>query len=200
MVPSGIFKTKDEKFAGISIASDEQFAALLDAMGRAELKKEEKYSDMLRRCQDDSADVINRAVLEWARCNTLEEIIKAAQKHGFPAAEVKDDWQVTNDEWRRERGSVVEFNDEMYGKGIWPGVPVAMEKTPGRIKQLTRPIGYHNRYALKKLLKLSDDDLKKLEKEKVIGYWANRVGERPPSYYDIENDATFNYAGSTDNE
>jgi crotonobetainyl-CoA:carnitine CoA-transferase CaiB-like acyl-CoA transferase len=194
MVPSGIFKTKDEKFTGISIANDKQLTVLLKAMGRSELKQEGKFNDTFKRLQDGSAEVINRAVEEWARCHTLDEIIRSAQEYGFPAAEVKDDWQLTNDEWRRERGSVVEFNDHMYGKGIWPGVPVAMEKTPGRMKRITRPIGYHNRYILKKLLGYSEDELKKLEREKIIGYWANRVGERPPSYYDMENDPVFNYS------
>lgn len=200
MVPSGIFKTKDDKFVGIAIASDEQFTALVDAIGRSDLKQEEKFRDTLKRLQDGSADMLNKTVEEWVRCKTLQEVLQAAREAAFPAAEVKDDWQVTTDEWRRERGSVVEFDDEMYGKGIWPGVPVAMEKTPGRIKQMTRPLGYHNHYILKKMLNLSDDDLKKLEKEKVIGYWAPRVGQCPPSYYEIENDPIFDYAGSGDND
>ena len=60
--------------------------------------------------------------------------------------------------------------------------------------------GEQVRYVLKKMLGSSDDKLKELEKEKIIGYWANRVGERPPSYYDMENDPVFNYTEGAVND
>jgi crotonobetainyl-CoA:carnitine CoA-transferase CaiB-like acyl-CoA transferase len=37
MAPSGIFKTRDEKFIAVAIATDEQFLALLEAMERMDL-------------------------------------------------------------------------------------------------------------------------------------------------------------------
>lgn len=200
MIPSGIFKTKDSNFVGIAIANDKQFASMLKVMNRGDLVEQEEFADTFKRLQEGTAEIINKAVEEWVACHTLGEILSLAQQNGFPAAEVKNDWQLTNDKWRRERGSVVEFEDDMYGKGIWPGVPVAMEKTPGRIKWLTRPIGYHNRYILKKLLGISEDEIKQLEKERVIGYWANRVGQRPPYYYDMQTDPVFNYSGGTNND
>jgi len=200
MIPSGIFKTKDTHFIGIAIASDSQLAALLKAMDRADLSGQEEFNDTFKRLQQGTAEKINTAVEEWVACHSLEEVIEAARQNGFPAAEVKDDWQLTNDPWRRERGSVIEFNDDMYGKGIWPGIPVVLEKTPGRIKRLTRPVGYHNRYILKRLLGLSEDEIKHLEEERVIGYWANRVGQRPPYYYDMGKDSIFNYTGGANND
>jgi crotonobetainyl-CoA:carnitine CoA-transferase CaiB-like acyl-CoA transferase len=104
-----------------------------------------------------------------------------------------DDEKMIRDEWREERGSVVEFEDDMYGSGRWAGPAVSLHKSPGRIKRLTRPIGYHNRYVFKEVLDLSEADIQKLEKSHVIGYWDNRVGKRPPSYVDIRKDEIFNY-------
>jgi hypothetical protein len=46
---------------------------------------------------------------------------------------------------------------------------------------------------LKKLLGLSAGEIKELEKERVVGYWDYRVGQRPPVYYDIQKDPIFNY-------
>ncbi len=200
MAPSGIFKTQDEKFAGIAIASDKQLMALLKAMGNEELAKDKRYTITFERLQSGNADVLDQAVEKWAGNKTLDEILGLAKQHGFPAAEVKNDLELTNDQWRKERGSVVEFNDEIYGTGTWPGAPVAMEKTPGRIKNLARPVGYHNRYVFNEILGMSNEEIKKLEESGIIGYWTNRVGERPPSYYDIENDPVFNNAPGANNE
>jgi len=106
-----------------------------------------------------------------------------------------DDLQLANNAWRRERGSVVEFDDEMYKKLVMAGSAAMMSKTPGRIKWLTRPLGYHNRYIFKTLLGLSEKEIRKLEKERIVGTWDYRVGQRPPAYYDIKKDTMFNYDG-----
>jgi CoA:oxalate CoA-transferase len=193
MAPSGIFKTKDEKFVAVAVATDEQFLALLEAMGRVELATDKRFQETFTRLQAENADQICKILEEWVRGKTEEEVIGLAQEKGFAAAPVMDDWRMFNDEWRRERGNVVEFQDTMYGKGIWPGTGVALQKTPERLKSLTRPVGYHNHYIFQTLLGLSKKEVKQLEKDHVIGYWGNRVGQKPPSYYDMEGDPIFNF-------
>jgi len=47
-------------------------------------------------------------------------------------------------------------------------------------------------------LGLSEKEIKDLEKEKVVGYWDYRVGQRPPAYYRIDKDPVFNYQGGED--
>jgi crotonobetainyl-CoA:carnitine CoA-transferase CaiB-like acyl-CoA transferase len=134
-------------------------------------------------------------VAEWIKLKEVREVLALGRKYGFAVSEVMDDVQISEDEWRRERGSVVSFEDEMYKKLVMEGPIAMLSKTPGRIKWLTRPLGYHNRYALKKLLALSEAEIKELEKERVVGYWDYRVGQRPPVYYDIRKDPVFNYEG-----
>ena len=194
MAPSGIFKTIDNQFIAIAIATDEQLLALLNAMGRGDLAEEEKFTETFERLKIGNAEELDKIVEKWVSQKTVSEITRMARTHGFPAEPVTDDWQLVNDEWREERGSITSFDDEMYGKGIWPHFPIALERTPARIKWLTRPIGYHNRYVLKRVLGLSEEEIQDLENKDVIGYWDNRVGQKPPSYWDIENDPMFNYS------
>lgn len=191
MAPSGIFKTSDDRFVAVAVATKEQLTGLLRAMDRADLAEDRRFAETSERLQAGNAEEISRVVESWAETKTEEEVMALAAQYGFPAAPVMDDWRLVNDPWRRERGSVVEFEDDMYGRGVWPGAPVALEKTPGRLKSLTRPIGYHNRYVFKNLLGLTSEQIEKLEKEHVIGYWDNRVGLRPPPYYDIDKDPVF---------
>jgi len=193
MAPSGIFKTADGKFVAIAIATDEQFLGLVGALGRTDLAEDKKFRETFERLKAGNAKELDRAVEEWVFTKTEAEVISAAKTNSFPAVPVMDDWQLVNDSWRRERGSVTLFEDDMYGEGIWVDSPVALEKTPGRVKWLTKPIGYHNRYILKKLLGLSEKEINDLDEKGVIGYWGNRVGQRPPSYWDLENDPIFNY-------
>jgi len=194
MSPSGIFKTKDGKFIALAIATDEQFYKLLEAMNKSSsIINNEKFSKIHERLKPENMEELIRIVEEWVKTKSMEEIIELAKKYGFPASPVMDDWEIFNDEWRRERGSIVTVNDEMYGEAVLPGPVVMLHKTPGRIKWLSRPVGYHNKYVFKKLLGLSDEEIKQLEKEGVIGYWDNKPGLKPPIYYDLKNDKIFNY-------
>jgi len=193
MAPSGIFKTRDGKFIALAIATDQQFKMFCKAMKRTDLLKEDRFKNVFNRLKPENARELIEITREWVSSKDAAEIINLAKEYGFSASEVADDVQICNDEWRRQRGSVVCFKDEMYGELVLAGPIVMLSKTPGRIKWLSRPLGYHNRYIFKRLLGLSEEELKQLEKEGVIGYWDDRVGLKPPSYYDIEKDSIFNY-------
>ena len=93
---------------------------------------------------------------------------------------------------------MIDYNDEMYKKLPIQGPIATLSKTPGRTKWLTRPLGYHNRYVLKKILGLSENQIKELEQERVVGNWDYQVGQRPPIYHDITKDEIFNYKGGED--
>ncbi len=100
---------------------------------------------------------------------------------------------ICTDEWRRERGSVLLFNDEMYGEIALAGPSAQLSKTPGRPKWTARPLGYHNRLVLMKFLGLKEADLVNLEKKKVIGTFDDLPGLKAPLYYDLDKDPIYNY-------
>jgi len=195
MAPSGIFKTKDGKFVALAIATDKQFRSFCRGADHLAWAQDSKYAKALTRLKPAAARELNERAAEWIYSKEAHEVLALGRKHGFAISEVMDDVQISQDDWRRERGSVVSFDDEMYKKLVLGGPLAMLSKTPGKIKWLTRPLGYHNRYTLKKILGLSSAEIKELEKERVVGYWDYRVGQRPPVYYDIQKDPLFNYEG-----
>jgi len=191
MAPSGIFKACDAKFVAIAAATDEQYKGICEAMGRPDLVN--KYKDTFERLKAANAQELIEATSKWVGSSNVDNLVELAKKHHFAIAQVEDDYEITHDEWRQDRGSVIVFTDEMYGKLMLPGPSAMLSKTPGRIKWLARPLGYHNRYILKTMLGYSDEEIKQLEKERVIGNWDDRPGIKPPVYYDIAADPVFNY-------
>ncbi|MEM1672025.1 MAG: CaiB/BaiF CoA-transferase family protein [Archaeoglobaceae archaeon] len=180
--PSGIFKTLDEKFVAIAIMTDEQFKALSSVVEG--LKGE-------NRLRKEKIRELNQILEEWVSKHKLDEIIELSKKLGFPASPVLGDVEVYRDPWRWERKSIVKLLDRLYGEIPVPGPFVAMSATPGEIKWLARPVGYHNRLVLKKWLGMSDEEIKKLEEEGVIGYWDEMPGCTPPPIWDAEKDPVF---------
>jgi crotonobetainyl-CoA:carnitine CoA-transferase CaiB-like acyl-CoA transferase len=198
MAPSGIFKTKDGKFVALAVATDKQFQTLCRVLGREDLARDKRFQKAFDRLQPENAREIDRVVEEWVRSQEASALIALAKKHRLALVEVMDDVQIANDPWRRERGSVFPFEDDMYKELVLEGPIAMLSKTPGRTKWLTRPLGYHNRFVLKKLLGLTEARIKELEKERVVGYWDFRVGQRPPIYHKLDKDPIFNYQGGED--
>ena len=193
MAPSGIYKTGEGAFIALAVASDDQFAGLCHAMGRDELIEDPRFAGALDRLKRENAAVISEETAKWVAGQRMDDIMALAETHRFPAAPVRDDLEISEEEWRQERGNVIVYDDEMYGKLKLESSTVRLSETPSRIKWLTRPLGYHNRYIFKTLLGLSEERIKALEASRVVGYWDYRVGQRPPVYYDIDNDPMFNY-------
>ena len=193
MVPASIFKTRDGKFMALACATDKQFEALCGAMAREDLLQEKAYTDPFERLKPVHAKTLTAIVADWLKGKEGEEIIKLSKERGIPAAEVQDDYQIYQDPWRRERGSVILFNDEMYGEFVLAGPSAQLSKTPSRTKWIARPVGYHNRLVLKKFLEMSEEQIAELEKKKVIGTYDDRPGLKPPVYYNLNEDPIFNY-------
>jgi crotonobetainyl-CoA:carnitine CoA-transferase CaiB-like acyl-CoA transferase len=193
MVPASIFKTRDGKFMALACATGKQFEGLCAAMGKEDLLKNAAYTDPFERLKPANAKALTQLVAEWLKGQDLEAAIRISNEKAFPAAEVLDDYQIFQDPWRRQRGSVILFDDEMYGKIILAGASAQLSKTPSRTKWIARPVGYHNRLVLKKFLNMPDEEIAALEKKKVIGTFDDRPGLKPPVYYNLDTDPIFNY-------
>jgi len=198
--PSGIFKASDGGFFALSIGTDEQFQRFCKVIERNDLAEDSRFSSALDRLRPENAGLLNQIASDWIRARSSEQIRQIRKTCRFPLSEVEDDVRISRDNWRRQRGSVVEFDDPMYNKLVMAGSAAMMSKTPGRVKWLTRPLGYHNRYVFKTRLGLTEEEIRKLEKEYVIGNWDYRVGQRPPVYYNMEEDKLFHYDGDGDVE
>jgi len=193
MVPASIFKTGDEKFLALACATADQFKNFAEAMGKPELASDPRFAGTLERLKPENAKALTALAVDWVRSKSCADIVKLADASGFPAAEVADDYMIANEEWRRKRGSVVLFKDEVYGNLAIAGPSAMLSGTPSRTKWLARPLGYHNRLVLKKFLGLSESDIEKLEKKKVIGTFDDRPGLKPPVYYNLSEDPIYNY-------
>jgi len=193
MVAAAIYKTGDGKFLALACATREQFKGLAQAMNREDLPEDPRFLSYLGCLKPENAQALRDVVTDWVKSKTSEEIVALANEKMFPAAVVVDDYDMCHDSWRRERGSVILFKDDMYGELMISGPSAAMSGTPSRTRWLARPLGYHNRLVLMKFLGLTEDEIKDLEKKKVTGTFDDRPGLKPPVYYNLDEDPIYNY-------
>ncbi len=177
---SDVFRCQNG-FVAISAPTDGEFRGLATAMGRADLAEDPRYKTLEARLKDENASALLRLVAEWAIGRNKEEIDDSGAQHGFAAAPVLSAQDHFSNQHFRERRSVWELDDALYGDLVQYGPAPKLSETPGRIKWPARPVGFHNRYVFRSLLGLTAEELRDLEDRRVIGKWADRPGARPPA-------------------
>ena len=188
--PSGIFRCKDG-FIAIAALDDDQFKGLCMAMSRTELVQEDRFKDISNRVREDNNVELYDIISKWTKTISVKKIEDLADKHCFPAHRVCNAKDHYNDAHLRQRGAVWEFDDPLYGNVVEYGPGPKLSRSPGRMKWFTRPIGFNNEHIFRDVLNLSEDEMKQLEEQKVIGKWMDRVGAKPPDDWNGEDGVFF---------
>ena len=182
--PANTFYCAGGTFVAIAAPTTEEFAGLCTAMGKPELADDMRFKDHLSRLQKDNADEINKAIAQWARNKTPQEIETLAEKHGFAASRLYTTKDVVEDTHFRERGFVIEVDDPLLGQYLNHEFPVMMSKTPPKTRRSSRPVGFDNEYILTQILGKTEDEIKQLYECGAIGKWADVPARRPPPGWD----------------
>jgi len=181
--PSGIFPCR-EGFIAVAALDEAQFQGLCRAMGRSELAADPRFGTAAARLQDENNVALHSIIAEWTSRLMPAEIEGAADAHGFAAhrvASVRDHYE---DPHLRRRGAVQEFEDPLYGRVVEYGPGPKLSESPGRMKAIAKPVGFHNDHVFRNLLNLSAEEIEELRERRVIGTWDDRPGARPPADWD----------------
>ncbi|ROQ89859.1 CoA transferase [Desulfosoma caldarium] len=180
--PSDLFDCTDGWIA-LAAFDDASFKGLCQAMGRPELYQ--KFADPLERLKDENARELLQIIDAWTRTKKVEEVEALGAQYGFAASRVITAKDAYYRPHYRQRGTVQEYEDALYGPMVQQVYPPRMSETPSRILWGCRPLGFDNEYVLTKLLGLPHDEVEKLKAEKVIFQWNPDIPSHcPPPDWD----------------
>ncbi|MBI2469124.1 MAG: CoA transferase [Candidatus Rokubacteria bacterium] len=177
--PSGVYRCRDG-YVALVAGTDAEFQGLCRLLGRPELAVDPRFAAAEARRQPAHAATLDEVVAGWCAGRARAEVEAAARRHGVAAAPVMSARDHCESAHFRARRSVWEYEDPVYGRMLEYGPAPKLSATPARIKWAGKPVGFHNEFVLKKLLGLTDAEIRELEAKKVIGRWGDRVGARPP--------------------
>jgi crotonobetainyl-CoA:carnitine CoA-transferase CaiB-like acyl-CoA transferase len=177
--PSGVFRCEDG-FIGMAAVSDVQFRGLCMAMGRQELARDPRFATLAARLEDQHNRELHGIIAAWAITRKAQNLEELADQHEFSAQRVSNSRDHYHDEHLRQRGAVCEFDDPLYGRVVEYGPGPKLSESPGRMRWIAKPVGFHNDYVFKNLLGLSSDEIEELTAKSVVGAWDDRIGAKPP--------------------
>ncbi len=183
VAPSGIFACSDG-FAGVAALDDQQFFGLCQAMGEPALADDARYRTLAARVEEENNKALCDRISDWTSGLTVSQVEDAAERYGFAAHRVCNASDHYRDEHLKARGAVWSFEDPLYGHVVEYGPGPKLSESPGRMRWISKPVGFHNDHVFRNLLGLGAEEIKILEEKKVVGRWDERIGANPPDDWD----------------
>jgi crotonobetainyl-CoA:carnitine CoA-transferase CaiB-like acyl-CoA transferase len=136
IAPSNVYRSSDGRWVVIAANHDTLWKRLAALMGHPELGDDERYSS--HHARGEHEDELDEMIGAWAARHTAAELDRILNEGGVVCAPVYSAADIHGDPFFRERGLLVEHEDEAHGTVSMPGVVPQLSRTPGAIRQAAR--------------------------------------------------------------
>lgn len=169
--PHGVYPSAGEHEGGrwitIAVSSDEEWRALVAAMGAPEWAADPRYDSVEGRLADQ--DELDRRIGEWTADQDCFELMERLQAAGVAATPVGYPEDVAASPQLEARGSWREVPlPQDGGTTRWFSPPWRFSKTPTDILEPAPEMGEANHYVFCELLGMDEDEVEQLSAEGVI--------------------------------
>ena len=150
-----------DAWCAIEVGTDEEWQALVQAMGRPAWAQGERYQTLAGRIENK--DDLDRGVGEWTGRLTPRLLMNTLQKAGVPAGIVASGEDLYYDNHLRSRpGAIASIDHKDLGVIDYKGVNVHLSETPGWAGDANPTRGQDNMYVFMGILGLDHDQIQHL--------------------------------------
>lgn len=157
--PRGIYETADGGWLSIAASNQAIAMRLFDAMGRADLKTDERYASNTARMANN--DSLQEIVVAWVRARPRDETLRILDEHEVVAAAVNDSSDIVQDPHFLER-TLVDLAGTVLGPALTPGPVLHVRDYDGPTYDGVPSVGEHTRSVLTELLGTTEEELAEL--------------------------------------
>lgn len=165
-VPCGGYNSKDgDETFFLATASQKQFEALMDVIGRPDLKTDERSATSVARVEN--RDFVDQAINDFTSQYSRDEVLQMLDAANIPCSPVNTIPDLWNDPHFRERKEIVELDHPVLGKVPVTVTPFRPSRTPLRIATAAPDLGADSAAVLKELNK-TDEEIAHLKESGII--------------------------------
>ncbi len=168
LAPQGVFECRDdETWVAVSAATDEQWRALAEVIGRADLERDDELDGWQGRWRRQPE--LCQAIADWARTKDVADAAAELLAAGVPTSEVVTDRSVGRNRQLWDEGFFVPLEHPVSKSHGYPAAAFSYAGNPR--PWLNRPaptLGQHNAEVLSEL-GLDDQEIDRLAQNGIIG-------------------------------
>jgi crotonobetainyl-CoA:carnitine CoA-transferase CaiB-like acyl-CoA transferase len=158
--------TADKRYIHVTAMGDAVFARLAEAIGRAELARDDRYRTQVARSANEEA--LDGIIAAWIAARPLKEVVQALNAGGVPSAPIYTVADIFEDEHFRARDMLLEVPDPKLGSVTLPGIVPRLSGTPGRVRHAGGEVGDDTAAVLREVLGLGEEDIERLKADRII--------------------------------
>jgi crotonobetainyl-CoA:carnitine CoA-transferase CaiB-like acyl-CoA transferase len=167
IAPHGVYPgAADDSWIAIACVTDEQWRALIELIGRAELTHDSRFATLDARILGQ--DTLDHIIADWTRNFSASELEAKLQSRGIPASKAAGGDDMYGDPQLVYRGHFVEVEHPRVGKVPVEVSAYIMSRTPGRVERGAPTLGRDNAYVLEKVLGYSPERIAALDARGVL--------------------------------
>ena len=166
VAPADNFLTKDGKWIVFVLTSDTLFERFLKVIDREDLISDPRFNDNVSRIRN--RDALHAAIREWVGQKALSEVHELFEEKGIPYGLVYNAKDIYEDPQNRERGNIIEIQDQEIGPVEMQCVIPKLSETAGKVTSSAPILGEHNQEIYGGLLGLTDEEMEALREEEII--------------------------------
>jgi crotonobetainyl-CoA:carnitine CoA-transferase CaiB-like acyl-CoA transferase len=163
--PRGIYQAGDGAWLSIAASAQTIAMRLFDAMGRPDLKTDERFSTNPARMENN--DELQEIVKVWVRSMPRQEVLSTLEEHEVVAAAVNDSSDIVQDPHFLER-TLVNLSGTVLGNAMMTGPILHVGGTPRPSYHGVPQVGEHTAAVLGHELGVDADVLRRLADDGVI--------------------------------
>lgn len=165
--PHGCYPCKGaDEWCTIAVFTDEEWQSFCNALGNPAWTKEHKFSNLLGRLEN--VDELDKYIGEWTSTLDTNVVMETLQSSGIAAGVVQRATDTLADPQIKWDGAIIELDHAVSGPRLYPGVPFSMSGTSPLTSTPAPLLGEHTEEICRDLLKMNDDDIKRLLAEEVL--------------------------------
>jgi phasin family protein len=166
--PYGPYQCKgNDRWCVIAVYNQDEWERFVALLAKQGLNSDPKFATHLQRVRHKKE--LDAWVTSWTKQNDPYQVMEMVQGVDVCAAVVQDvEDQFKNDKQYAATGFLVHMVEPEAGDMVTENVPVRLSETPGKVRGLAPLMGEHTHEIARNLLGLSDEEIEKLDEEKVL--------------------------------
>jgi CoA:oxalate CoA-transferase len=164
--PYNVYRTADG-YVVLNAPGDHHFRAILDVMGRGDLKDDPRFASRASRVANFAA--VDELIESWTCTLSRNEVAQRMLARKVPCAPVRDLQEVMVDENMHARGSLQWIDHPDLGRVVLPHSPLVFEGSARRAIEPSLPLGASNDEVFGDWLGHSKAELDTLREQGAIG-------------------------------
>lgn len=166
IAPSNVYRSKDGHWVVIAANHDTLWRRLAALIGKPELADDPRFSSHTARGENE--DLLDQLIGEWAARYTAAELDRIVNEAGVVCAPVYTAADVYDDPYFRERGLLIQYEDEVHGTVTAPGIVPQLTSTPGRVRSAAQWSVGEDTASVLQGLGIDDQQVNQLRRDGVV--------------------------------